>query len=145
MSKSLTEMAAEILAARVRHEAMASKEIENCLNSTFEALQKLKEKEDSIPENTVQESVETVEQPVLEEPKPEETTVKKSIAKPKPTMKVTISSTILDLIKSNPKGVDTKFIAEETGYSKNQVRGTVRNAKKKGKIKTTKRGIFVSI
>ena len=59
MSKTLTEMAAEILAARVRHEAMTSKEIESCLNDTFEALQKLKEKEDVIPEN----AVETPKQP----------------------------------------------------------------------------------
>ena len=38
MSKTLTEMAAEILAARVKHESMTSKEIESCLNDTFEAM-----------------------------------------------------------------------------------------------------------
>ncbi len=54
MSKSLTEMAAEILAARVRHEAMTSKQIESCLDDTFEALRKLKEREDAILGNAVQ-------------------------------------------------------------------------------------------
>ena len=59
MSKTLTEMAAEIIAARVKHEAMTSQQIAECLNGTFEALQKLKEREDIIPEN----AVETPEQP----------------------------------------------------------------------------------
>ena len=54
MSKTLTEMAAEILAARVTHEAMTSKQIESCLDDTFEALQKLKEREDAILGNAVQ-------------------------------------------------------------------------------------------
>jgi len=187
MSKTLTEMAAEILAARVRHEAMTSKQIEGCLNDTFEALQRLKEKEDVIPEN----AVETHEQPAqtkaepgentVEEPtdKPEQTPLKpepdespdeKPIETPtekaeelepeesavqepvdeseKPavqTKKGTIASTILNLIKSKPKGVDTKYIMEQTGFKKNQVWATVNSAKKKGQIKTTKRGIYVSV
>ena len=53
MNKTLTEMAAERLAARVRHEAMTSKQIESCLDDTFLALQKLKEKEDAILGNAV--------------------------------------------------------------------------------------------
>ena len=194
MTKSLTQMAAEIIAARVSHEAMTSKEIESCLNDTFEALEKIKEKEDIILENAVQEPTETLEQPAQAktEPEQEETTVKGSIEeleqpplvpepeespedeKPietptekaeeleppesavqdpieeseKPAVepkKVTIASTILNLIKSNPKGVDTKYIMEETGLNKTQVWATISNAKKKGQIKTTKRGIYVSV
>jgi len=115
MSKSLTEMAAEILAARVRHEAMTSKQIESCLDDTFKALQKLKEKEDVIPENAVQ---------------------------PK---KGTMAGTILNLIESNPKGIDTNYIMEQTGFKKNQVWATVNRAKEKGQVKTTKRGVYVSV
>jgi hypothetical protein len=144
MSKSLTQMAAEIIAARVTHEAMASKEIESCLNDTFEALQKLKEKEHFIQDDAVQKPVETSEQPAQEKTQPEEPEQQKSaVQKPieksedpsKPadqTKKVTIASTILNIIKSKPKGVDTNYIMEQTGFKKNQVWATVNRAKKRG-------------
>jgi len=153
MTKSLTEMAAEIIAARVRHEAMTSKQIEICLNDTFKALEKLKKKEDIIlgnavqnpieepEETTVQESIKTPEQPALA-PEPDESPDEKPIETPK---KVTMAGTILNLIKSNPKGVDTSYIMEQTGFNKTQVWTTVNRAKKKGEIKTTKRGIYVSV
>jgi len=121
MSKSLTQMAAEIIAARVKHEAMTSQQIAECLNETFEALQKLKEKEDIIPESAVQ---------PIESKSPK---------------KDTIRNTILNLIKSNPKGVDTKYIMEKTGFNQSQVWATIGNVKKKGKIQTTKRGVYVSV
>jgi len=167
MSKTLTEMAAEILAARVRHEAMTSKEIESCLNDTFEALQKLKEKEDVIPKNAGKPIISpekspqtkpeelakpTVEKPIetpAEEPEQQESAVQESIDESeKPAVqpkKDTMASTILNLIKSKPKGVDTKYIMEQTGFKKNQVWATVNRAKKMGQIKTTKRGIYVSV
>jgi len=193
MSKTLTEMAAEILAARVKHEAMTSKQIESCLDDTFEALQKLKEREDALlgnaiqdlikepekpaqaktepeqEETTVQESIEEPEQPPLE-PEPDESPDEKPIETPtekaeelepeesavqepveeseKPAVepkKATISSTILDIIKSKPRGVDTNYIMEQTGFKKNQVWATINRAKKKGQIKTKKRGIYVSV
>ena len=169
MSKTLTEMAAEILAARVKHESMTSKEIENCLNDTFEALQKLKEKEDVIPEN----AVETPKQPAQTKAEPKENTVEEPIDKPEQTplkpepeqpavqepiekseepekpavqeKKSTMAGTILNIIESNPKGVDTNYIMEQTGFKKSQVWSTINIAKKKGQIKTTKRGIYVSV
>ena len=137
MSKTLTEMAAEILAARVKHEAMTSKEIEICLNDTFEALQKLKEKEDASLGNAGQPII-TPEKP--SQAKPEEPS--KPAVQPK---KATISSTILDIIKSKPRGVNTNYIMEQTGFKKNQVWATINGAKKKGLVKTKKRGIYVSV
>ena len=159
MSKTLTEMAAEILAARVRHEAMTSKQIESCLDDTFEALQKLKEKEDAILGNAGQPIITPEKSPQTKPEEPEKPAVQESVEKPeepllepeeppKPadqTKKVTIASTILNLIKSKPKGVDTKYIMEQTGFKKNQVWATVNRAKKMGEIKTTKRGIYVSV
>ena len=144
MTKSLTQMAAEIIAARVRHEAMTSQQIAECLNGTFEALQKLKEKEDIILESAVQPIVKSEEPPQAKQKEPKKATTRNPI-KSKPPKKDTIRNTILNLIKSNPKGVDTKYIMEETGLNKSQVWGTISNAKKKGKIKTTKRGIYVSV
>ena len=154
MNKTLTEMAAEILAARVRHEAMTSKQIESCLDDTFLALQKLKEREDALLGSAVQKQVEASEQPAQEkaEPEQQESAVQepteKSEEPPKPadqTKKVTIASTILNLIKSKPKGVDTNYIMKQTGFKKNQVWATVNRAKKMGQVKTTKRGIYVSV
>ena len=195
MSKTLTEMAAEIIAARVKHESMTSKQIESCLDDTFEALQKLKEREDALlgnavqdpikepekpaqaktepepeqEETTVQESIEEPEQPPLE-PEPDESPDEKPIETPtekaeepeqqesavqeaideseKPAVqpkKDTMAGTILNLIKSKPRGVDTKYIMEQTGFEKNQVWSVVNRAKKMGQIKTTKRGIYVSV
>ena len=144
MTKSLTQMAAEIIAARVRHEAMTSQQIAECLNGTFEALQKLKEREDIIPESAVQPIIQSEEPPPAKQKEPKKPTARNPIES-KPPKIDTIANTILNLIKSNPKGVDTKYIMEKTGLNKNQVWGTISNAKKKGKIKTTKRGIYVSV
>jgi len=152
MSKSLTEMAAEILAARVRHEAMTSKQIESCLDDTFEALQKLKEREDAILGNAVQPIIKAEKPP---QAKPEEfgkppvqEPIEKSEEPSKPAVqpkKYTMADTILNLIKSKPKGVDTKYIMEQTGFKENQVWATVNRAKKRGQVNTTKRGIYVSV
>ena len=137
MGKTLTEMAAEILTARVKDESMTSKEIESCLNDTFEALQKLKEKEDASLGDAGQPII-TPEKP--SQAKPEEPS--KPAVQPK---KATISSTILDIIKSKPRGVNTNYIMEQTGFKKNQVWSTINIAKKKGQINTKKRGIYVSV
>jgi predicted transcriptional regulator len=159
MSKTLTEMAAEILAARVRHEAMTSKQIESCLDDTFLALQKLKEKEDATLENAVQPIIKSkkppqtkqkeLKKPAVQEPveKPEEPPLEpKEPSKPAvQEKKATIASTILNIIKSKPKGVDTKYIMKQTGFKKNQVWATVNRAKKMGQVKTTRRGIYVSV
>ena len=144
MTKSLTQMAAEIIAARVRHEAMTSQQIAECLNGTFEALQKLKEKEDIIPESAVQPVIQSEEPPEAKQEEPEIPVIQNPIESKSPK-KDTIRNTILNLIKSNPKGVDTKYIMEKTGFNQSQVWATIGNVKKKGKIQTTKRGIYVSV
>ena len=81
-------------------------------------------------ESAVQESIEESEEP------------SKTAVQPK---KDTIVGTILSLIKSKPKGVDAKYIMEQTGFKKNQVWATVYRAKRNGQVKTTKRGIYVSV
>ena len=115
---------------------------------------KLKEKEDASLGNAVQKQAEASEQPAQEkaEPEQQESAVQKPIEKseaaPKPAVqekKSTIASTVLSLIKSKPKGVDTNYIMEQTGFNKNQVWATVNRAKKMRQVKTTKRGIYVSV
>ncbi len=110
---------------------------ESCLDDTFEALRKLKEREDAALENAVQPIIKSEKPP---QAKPEE--LQKPAVQAK---KGTMAGTILNLIESNPKGVDTNYIMEQTGFKKNQVWATVNRAKKMGQIKTTKRGIYVSV
>jgi len=128
MRKTLTEMAAEILVAQVKHESMTSKKIEGCLKE-----------EDASLGNAGQPIITPEKSPRT---RPEEPS--KPAFQPKETaIYSTIYSTILNLIKSKPRGVDIKYIMEQTGYKKNQVWATVNKAKEKGQIKTTKRGIYV--
>ena len=123
---------------------MTSQQIAECLNGTFEALQKLKEKEDIILESAVQPIIQSEEPPPAKQKEPKKPVIQNPIESKSPK-KDTIRNTILNLIKSNPKGVDTKYIMKKTGLNKNQVWATISNAKKKGKIETTKRGIYVSV
>ena len=131
MSKTLTEMAAEILAARVKHEAMTSKEVENCLNDTFEALQKLKEKEDA--------SLGNAGQPIITPEKPSQAKPQEPSKPPVQPKKTTISSTILDIIKSKPRGVNTNYIMEQTGFKKIRF-GLLSTEQKKWDRQKQKRG-----
>ena len=78
-----------------------------------------------------------VEEPIEESEEPSTPAVQ--------AKKDTMAGTILNLIKSKPKGVDTKYIMEQTGFEKNQVWSVVNRAKKMGQIKTIKRGIYVSV
>lgn len=55
-----------------------------------------------------------------------------------------MSDAVLSLIQSTAEGVNTDQIIEQTGFSKAQVWGIVSRAKKAGKIKTGKRGIYVA-
>jgi len=51
---------------------------------------------------------------------------------------------VLSLIKSAPEGMDTAQIMDQTGLNKKQVWGIVSSAKKAGKLKTGKRGIYIA-
>ena len=53
MSKSLTEMAADIVAAQAAHEYMSPEELEATLRKTFEALQGIKAREEEALEKAV--------------------------------------------------------------------------------------------
>jgi len=51
---------------------------------------------------------------------------------------------VLSLIQSAPEGMDTAQIMDQTGLNKKQVWGIVSRAKKAGKIKAGKRGIYIA-
>ena len=75
------------------------------------------------------------------------TAVKKTAKKPT-TSKVargSVTDAIMGVIQANSEGVNTDQIMEQTGLNKIQVWGTINRAKKEGKVKTVKRGIYVGM
>ncbi len=75
------------------------------------------------------------------------TAVKKTAKKPT-TSKVargSVTDAIMGVIQANSEGVNTDQIMKQTGLNKIQVWGTINRAKKEGKVKTVKRGIYVGM
>lgn len=52
---------------------------------------------------------------------------------------------VLSLIEKNPEGISTEEIIEKTGLEKRSAYGVLTRAKKEGKIKSPKRGVYVKV
>ena len=59
--------------------------------------------------------------------------------------KGTVVGAVMGVIQANSKGVNTDQIMEQTGLNKRQVWITIARAKREGKVKTVKRGIYVGV
>jgi len=88
--------------------------------------------------------------------KPVKKAVKKAVKKPavkkiakKPTEnkapKGSVTDAIMGVIQASSEGVNTDQIMKQTGLNKKQIWGTIKRAKKEGKVKTIKRGIYVVV
>ena len=53
-------------------------------------------------------------------------------------------STVLTLIKDSPEGITTTKLVEKTGLTDKQIWAIVSNAKRAGKIKQGKRGVYIA-
>lgn len=51
---------------------------------------------------------------------------------------------LVGIVRSSKKGVTVAFIREKTGFDDKQIRNYIYRAKKQGKIKSLKRGVYVS-
>ena len=73
--------------------------------------------------------------------------VKKTAKKPTENKapKGSVTDTIMGFIHANNEGVNTDQIMKQTGLNKRQVWGTINRAKKEGKVKTVKRGIYIGV
>ena len=58
--------------------------------------------------------------------------------------KATASDAVLGVITRSKKGIDTAGLKEKTGFNDTKVRNVVFRLKKQGKIKTEKKGLYVS-
>ena len=89
--------------------------------------------------------------PVKKAAKPRKAIKKAAVKKPakkattNKSAKGTVVGAVMGVIQANSKGVNTDQIMEQTGLNKKQVRGTIDRAKREGKIKTVKRGIYVGV
>ena len=54
-----------------------------------------------------------------------------------------MSKAVLALIQDSPEGIATAELKGKTGLTDRQIWGIISNAKKKGKIKQAKRGVYV--
>lgn len=71
----------------------------------------------------------------------------RAIKKEKPTKglkRVSKSNSVLALIKDSPEGITTTGLKEKTGLMAKQIWAIIANAKKTGKIKQVKRGLYIS-
>jgi hypothetical protein len=68
---------------------------------------------------------------------------RKAMAKKK-TKKVSKSNAVLALIQDSPEGITTTELKEKTGLADRQIWAVIANAKKAGKIRQVKRGVYTS-
>lgn len=57
--------------------------------------------------------------------------------------KTTASDTILSLILKSKKGIDTASLKKRTGFKDNNIRTVIYRLKKRGKIKSERKGFYV--
>ncbi len=74
--------------------------------------------------------------------KPVRKTVAKKVAAKKPA-KLTITDTVLAIIKKSKKGVNTAALMKKTGCNERQIHNNVYKLKKQGKIKSVGRGLYL--
>ncbi len=73
--------------------------------------------------------------------------VKKTAKKPteNKTPKRTVVGAVMGVIQSSKKGVSVAQIMEQTGLNKGQIWPAISRAKKEGKVKIVKKGIYVEV
>ena len=74
--------------------------------------------------------------------KPKAKAVKKAVAK-KPA-KLSASGTVLAIIKRSRKGVDKATLIKKTGFEGRKIGDIVYRLKKEGKIKSERKGLYVT-
>ncbi len=73
--------------------------------------------------------------------KPVKRAVKKEPVK-KMAEKISVSDTVADIVRRSRKGLTVNDIQMKTGFDVRQIRNAIYTAKKKGKIKSVKRGVY---
>ena len=74
------------------------------------------------------------------------TEAKKAVAKKTPAKKpkkISASDTVLNIIKRSKKPIDTATLKKKTGFKDNNIRMIVYRLKKRGAIKSQRKGVYV--
>ena len=61
------------------------------------------------------------------------------------TARIPASDVVYKLVKGNKKGIDTASLIKKTGYKEKKIRDIIYRLKKQMKIKSAKKGIYVTI
>lgn len=126
--KSLTEMAAHIVATEASQVFMSSEEVSASLGKIFEALKHIH-------------NVET-------KPVPKKVAVKLAAGR-KPSRlkakKLTATAVVLKVIRSHKKGIDIPKLQKRTGFADSKIRAIVYRASREGKIKRLDRGVYGAV
>jgi len=118
------------------------KKVQKDLESAQAELNKLYDLFDSL-EKTVG-GVKAVK-PAKAKPAPKKAAPKKKAkSKPKAAPKGTATERVLGLISKSPEGISTDDLIKRTGLERKTVYGVLNKAKKQKKIKSPKRGTYVS-
>lgn len=68
---------------------------------------------------------------------------KKGKAAKKPSQQETAYDTVVSMIQKSAKGVDTATIKKNTGFDAKKIANIIYKAKKQGKIKAQKKGVYI--
>jgi hypothetical protein len=113
------------------------KELKGDLKSVLKSLKVLEEKTKQMAKKV--DKLEKAQAPKAAKGEPK--AAKKAIAK-KPT-RVSASETVLAIIKSSRKGIDTATLKKKTGFEGRKVGDIIFRLRKQGKIKSERKGLYV--
>jgi len=113
------------------------KELKRNLQSVLKSLRALTQKTEKMAKEL--DRLEKAQAPRKPKPKPRAT--RKAVAK-KPT-RVSASGTVLAIVKSSRKGIDTATLEKKTGFEGRKIRDIIFRLRKQGKIKSERKGIYV--
>lgn len=120
------------------------KQLKKDLNSAMKELRALTRKTEQMAKRLAKlEKSQASKKPRAKKSKARVKVNKKKVAK-KPA-KATAIDTVFAIIKSSKKGVDPTTLRKKTGFDKKKVWNNINVLKKKGKIKSVGRGVYVKV
>jgi hypothetical protein len=120
------------------------KQLKKDLKAVLKSLKTLTKKTEQMAKRLVKlEKAQASKKPRAKKPKARAKITKKNVAK-KPA-KATAIDTVFTIIKSSKKGVDPATLRKKTGFDKKKIWNNINMLKKKGKIKSVDRGVYVKV
>ena len=120
----------------IRELKALTKKVDKLVTTTGKTVKPKAAKKTVAKKTTVKKAVKKAPAKKTVKPAAKKTVVKKQA-------KVTATDTVLSIINRSKKGVDVAGLKKKTGYKDRKIYDIVKTLKKKGKIKTTGKGVYV--